>query len=189
MTAVAAPFGFQPSYHPTGLDRARRYTITGGYPTALFKNQMVTLNTNGTIVTAAPAADFFGVLAGVEFVDQNGKPNFQPNWPAGQAIAPNTTAYAWVWDDPTMVYRVQANGSLTVASIGDQADVVNVSAGNAAVGYSTSALSTSLAGAGVQGQWRIMGLDLDPNNQWGDAFTVVQVQMARQQTVANKVAI
>src|SRR4051812_20456977 len=108
MTAVSAPFGFKPVYHPTGLDRAKKYTIASAYGTALYKGGMVTLNTNGTITVAAAAADFLGVLAGVEFTDANGKPNVQPNWPAGQ-VATNITA--WVWDDPETVYEVQANGS------------------------------------------------------------------------------
>lgn len=189
MTATAAPFGFSPSYDTIGLERARRYAIAAGYNTTLFKNQMVTLNTNGTVVTAAAAADFLGVLAGVEFTDASGKPNLQNYWPANQTLFPGSIAYAYVWDDPSIVFRAQANGPVVQAAIGDQADVVNVSNGSALIGISQSALSSTLAGAGSQGQWRIVGFDLDPNNAIGDPFTIVQVQMARQQYIANKVAV
>ena len=189
MSGTSAPFGFRPSYHPTGLERAKRYNITGGYATALLKGQMVTLNTNGTVVTAAAAADFLGVLAGVEFTDANGKPNLQPNWPAAQAILAGTQAFAWVYDDPETVFEAQANGSIPQTAVGDQTDVVNVSAGSSLTGLSTSGVSSTLAGAGSQGQWKIVGFSLDPANAVGDAFTVLQLKMARQQYTANKVAV
>jgi hypothetical protein len=189
MSAVSAPFGFRPAYHPTGLDRARRYTIAGSYGTVMYKGSMVTLNTNGTVTAAAAAADFLGILAGVEFVDANGKPNLQPYWPASQAILAGTTAYAWVWDDPLMVFEAQANGAVAQTAVGDQTDVVNVSSGSAQTGLSTSGLNSSLAGAASQGQWAIRGFSLDPNNAVGDAFTIVQVTMARSINLANKVAV
>lgn len=189
MTAVAAPFGFRPAYNQVGLERAKKYAIAGAYATQLYKGQMVTLNTNGTIVTAAGAADFLGIFAGCEFVDANGKPNFQNFWPAAQAVFAGTTPVAWVWDDLTNVYEVQANGSIPQTAIGDQADGVNFANGSALTGLSTMALSSTLVGAAAQGQWRIVGFSLDPSNAVGDAFTIVQVRAARSQYDANKVAI
>lgn len=189
MSLTLAPFGFRPVYHPTGLDRAKRYQIASGYPSALYKGQMVTLNTNGTIVTAAAAADFLGVLAGVEFIDANGKPNLQPNWPAGQLTQNAQNAFAWVYDDPETIYEAQANGPVLQAAIGDQTDVVSVNAGNTMIGLSTSGVSSTLAGAGAQGQWRIRAFGLAQDNLPGDPYTVVQVQMARNQYVAPKVAV
>ena len=188
MTAIAAPFGFRPAFNTTGLERAKKYAIAAAYNTTLYKGQMVTLNTNGTITTAAGAADFLGIFAGCEFVDANGKPNFQNFWPASQAVFSGTTPVAWVWDDPTNVYEVQATGSIAQAGIGDQADGVNFANGSTLTGLSTMALST-LVGAGVQGQWRITGFSLDPNNSPGDAFTIVQVMSARSQYISNKVAV
>lgn len=188
MSATSAPFGFRPVYHPTGLDRAKRYPVASG-AAAMFKGMMVTLNTNGTVVPAAAAADFLGVAAGFEFIDAQGKPNLQPNWPAAQVTQGAQNGWAWVYDDIDTVYEVQASGSIAVTAIGDQADVVNVASGNTATGLSTSGLSATLAGVGVQAQWRIRGFGLQPDNQAGDAYTIVQVSMARQQFVANKTAI
>lgn len=189
MTAQAAPFGFRPVLHSTGLDRARRRTIAPGYGTALYKGMMVTLNTNGTIVAAAAAADFLGVFAGVEYTDVNGKPNYSPYWPAAQQVLANTPIIAYVWEDFDTMFEVQANGSIAATAIGDQADVVNVGAGSTMTGLSTSALNSTLAGAGVQGQWRIEEIAGYPDNAAGDAFTIVRVKMARQQFIANKVAV
>lgn len=186
MTATSAPFGFRPAYHPTGLERAKKYTIASAYGTTLLKGQMVTLNTNGTITTAAAAADFLGIFVGVEYVDSNGKPNVQNYWPASTVA---TNIVAWVLDDPETVFEAQANGAVAQTAIGDQADVVNVSAGSTSTGLSTSGLNSSLAGAAAQGQWKIVGFGGGVDNAVGDAFTIVQVKMARSQFVANKVAV
>lgn len=189
MTAVAAPFGFRPAFHPTGLDHAVRRPLAGGYGTALYKGMPVTLNTNGTIVAGTAAADIKGILAGVEFTDANGKPNLQPNWPAGQAIYPGSDCWAWVWEDFDTVFEVQANGPIPMTAIGDQADVVNVGSGNAATGLSTAALNSTLVGAGSQGQFRIQDVAPYPDNAFGDAYTIVRVKIARDQFIANKVAV
>lgn len=184
MSAASAPFGFRPAYHPKGLDRARKYTVASTYGTAIYKGQPCILNTNGTIVVGTAAADLMGIFVGVEFTDSTGKPNYSTFWPAGQ-VATNITA--WVYDDPDIVYEVQADGSVAQTAVGDQADVTNVA--NNANGLSTCTLASTLAGAGVQAQFRIVGFSLAQDNLPGDAFTVVQVQLARSQFVANKVAI
>lgn len=186
MSTTSAPFGFRPAYQPTGLDRAKKYTIASGYAANIFKNQPVVLVTAGTIQAGAAAADLLGVFAGCEYVDATGKPTVSPYWPTGQVA---TQIVAWVYDDPSNVYEVQADGSIPQAAIGDQADGSNLTAGSTATGVSAATLSATLAGAGVQAQWRIVGFSQALDNTPGDAFTVVQVQLARSQYAANKVAI
>ena len=92
--------------------------------------------------------------------------------------------------DQTAAYRVQANGSLAASSIGDQIDFTTISAGNTTTGLSSVQVDTAtLKGAGVQGMARIVEIDWGVDNDWGDSFTVVVVQIARHQFVANIVAI
>jgi len=186
MSATSAPFGFRPAYNPIGLERAKKYTIASAYGTAIYKNKPVILNTNGTIVDGTAAADLLGVFAGVEYTDNTGKPTYSNFWPAGQ-VATNITA--WVYDDANEVYEVQADGSIPATAIGDQADMSNATAGSTQTGISAATLSATLAGAGVQAQFRIVGFSQALDNTPGDAFTVVQVQIARHQYVANKVAV
>lgn len=186
MSATLAPFGFRPADHPTGNARAKPYTIASAYGTAIYKYSPVILNTNGTITIGTTAADLIGVFAGVEYTDSTGKPTWSNYWPAS-TTATNITAY--VWDDPDLIYDVQANGSVAQTAVGDQADVVNPGNGSTSTGLSSAALNSTLAGAGVQAQFRIVGFNRDPNNAIGDTYTVVQVQLARSQFVANKVAI
>jgi hypothetical protein len=184
MSATSAPFGFRPAYNPTGDSRDKLYTIASAYGTQINEGMPVILNTNGTIVAGTAAADLLGVFSGCEYVDALGKPNVSNFWPAAQVA---TFIKAWVIDDPDCVYEVQADGSVAQTAIGDQADVTNVTA--ATNGRSQATLSSTLAGVGVQAQFRIVGFGQALDNTPGDAFTVVQVKIARHQFVANKVAI
>lgn len=183
-----APFGFRPAYHPTGLERGISYAVAAAYPVNMFKGDPVILNTNGTVTAGTAAADLLGVFNGVEFIDVTGKPTYSNFWPAGQTVFPGQVPTAYVWSDPNVVYDVQVNGSVAITAIGDQADMV-VGAGSIQTGLSTAALNATLVGAAGQGQFRIIDINRDPANAVGDPFTVVQVQLARSQFVANKVAI
>jgi len=191
MSAVNAPFGFKPIYHPSGLIRAQAFPdgIASTYGTAIYAGMPVILNTNGTITAGTSNADILGVFAGVQYTPAGGgRPIIQPNWPAAATYDAGTCT-AYVYTDPDIVYKVQADGSVAATARGDQADVSNVSNGSVYTGTSQSTLSASLKGVGVQGQFRIIDLFLDPGNAWGDAFTVVNVQIARHQYISNKVAV
>ena len=186
MSAVTSPFGFRPAFHTTGNARGTPYQIASGYATSIFKNQPVILNTNGTITAGTPAADLLGVFAGVEYVDANGRPQASDFWTAGTVA---TQVRAYVYDEPNTVYEVQADGPVLQTAVGDQADVTNVTVGSTSNGLSGATLSSALVGAAIQGQFRIVGFSQALDNAVGDAFTVVQVRIARHQYVAAKVAI
>lgn len=188
MSATLAGFGLRPVYHPSGIDRASVYTIASAYGSAIYKGSPCTLNTNGTITVAAAAADFLGAFAGVEYVDATGKPTYSNYWPASTTA---TAITAYVYDDPNVVYEIQCDGSVAQTAIGDQADFTSatVASGSTSTGISSSTMSASLAGAAAQGQLRIVGFGLAPDNAVGDAYTVVRVTNARSQFVYNKVAI
>lgn len=187
MSAASAPFGFRPAYHPSGYERAKKYTIASAYGTAIYKGQPVILNTNGTITVGTAAADLLGVFAGCEYVDSTGKPTVSTFWPASTTVLAGTVPVAWVYDDPEQIYEVQSDGSVAQTAIGDQADVSNV--GNNVNSLSTATLSATLAGAAAQAQFRIIGFGQQIDNLPGDAFTVVQVKLARHQFISNKVAV
>lgn len=183
MSASLSPFGFTPARF---VQTARPYKINAAYATKISKYQPVVLVTAGEINAAAAAADIVGVFAGVEYVDGTGKPVVATEWPTG-GVSGATNITAWVWDDPDTEFVVQADGSIPQTSIGDQADITNITANGA--GYSQCTLGSALKGAGVQGQFRIVDFDRSIDNTVGDAFTKVIVQHARHQYVANKVAI
>lgn len=188
MSSVSAPFGLRPAYHPSGLDRAREYPLAAGYATPIYKNTPVTLVSN-SINVAATAADFLGSFDGVTYTDVTGKPTVTNFWPGALSGATNITA--WVWDDPLTIFEIQSLGSIALGSVGKQIDLDNTSlaTGSSATGLSTAMCTATVINSGSQGQLRIIDISQAPTNAWGDAFTVLQVQIARSQFVSNKVAV
>lgn len=190
MALTASPSGFVLRKNPTGQSRANAYTILASYATAIGYGDVVALATDGTIQQAAAAADTLGVFAGVQYTDSTGKPNFAKNWPGAVSGATNIVAY--VYDDQDNIFEVQVGASGTgyvQAAIGDQADLVAATP-VAATGQSAEYLNATLKGAGVQGQFRIVGFGSDGfYDATTNPFPTVLVQQARHQLTAAKVAI
>lgn len=188
MSATSAPFGFVPIYHPTGNARGTAYdgVISAAYATSIYKYQPVYINA-GVLEPGDGSVDLLGVFAGVEYQEAGTLRWVESNyWPASTSFVAGTIR-AYVWDDPNIVYRVQADGSIAAGNIGDQADGTNLTANGS--GLSQATLNHTLVGASSQGQWRIVNLYNDLSNVWGDAYTIVNVQIAQQQYISNKVAI
>ena len=197
MSAVNAPFGFICAKHPSGQSRANEYTIASAYAANIFTGDPVKLVTAGTIQLATSdgsrtgttdGVEVHGIFAGCVYTDSAGKPNWSSYWPSGQVA---TDIKAYVYDDPVNVFLVQADGSVAAAAIGDQADWTGFTApgGSTVTGRSLATLSSTLVGAGVQGQFRIVEFDRSADNAAGDAFTKVHVQIAEHTYVAPIVAI
>lgn len=191
MSDTSAPFGMNPIRHINGKfmppPRAIPGGIASGYATDIFFGSPVKLTTSGTINTATTNEDFYGVFAGCQYVP-NATSMLTPTnqWVASTTYASGSMV-AYVWDDPNIIYEIQADGAIDQTGVGDQADFVNPGSG-ATTGGSTAMIDATLAGSGSQGQLRIMGLSNRINNEWGDSYTVVEVMIARSQNVANKVA-
>ena len=96
---------------------------------------------------------------------------------------------AYFYNDPNIVYEIQADGSLAQSSIGDMADLSNTTAGSTTTGLSQCTLSTTLAGAGNSAQMLIRDLAPYPDNEWGDAYTIVRVTINESQVNASVNAI
>lgn len=190
MSSTSAPFGLRPSFHPSGLDRpvALANGIASGYSTGLLKGQPVALNSSGVIITATAGSAFQGAFAGQEYTDTTGRRQVSNQWIASTAYQTGSQV-TYYYSDPNIVYDIQADGSLAQTSIGDQANFTNVSAGSTTTGLSQCTISTSLVGSSAVGDLRIVGLYNGVDNAWGDAYTVVQVQISRSQFVATINAI
>jgi hypothetical protein len=190
MSALNQPFGLRPSYHPSGLDRpvALANGIASGYNTGILKGQPVALNTSGNIITATAGSAFQGAFAGQEYTDLTGRRIVSNQWIANTAYQTGSQV-TYYYSDPNIVYDIQADGSLAQTSIGDQANFTNVSAGSTTTGLSQCTISTTLAGTSAVGDLRIVGLYNAVDNAWGDAYTIVQVQVSRSQFVATINAI
>ena len=190
MSSTSAPFGLRPSFHPSGLDRAVALPngIASAYNTGILKGQPVALNTSGNIIAATAGSAYQGAFAGHEYTDLTGRRLVSNQWIANTAYQTGSEV-TYYYSDPNIVYDIQANGSLAQTSIGDQANFASITAGSTTTGLSQCMISTSLAGSGAVGDLRIIGLTPAVDNAWGDAYTVVQVQVSRSQFVATINAI
>ena len=179
MSATSAPFGLRPAFHPSGLDRAQALAngIASGYSTDILKGQPVKLNSSGNIVVAAAGDAFQGAFAGVEWTDTTGRRRVSNYWPASTAYQTGSCV-AYFYNDPNIVYEIQADGSLAQTSIGDMADLSNTTAGSTTTGLSQATLSTTLVGAGNSAQMRIVDLAPYPDNAWGDSYTIVRATIS-----------
>lgn len=194
MTATAAPFGFRPIYHPSGIIRPTAYKlgIASAYASNIFKGGAVLLTTSGVIqACTASNADMLGIFAGVEYTPSGGRPVVSPYWPTGQAYDSAAKMVAYVWDDPELVFEAQADGGVAQTAVGDQANITaaTYNTGSTATGLSNCSLSATLAGATAQGLFNVIGLSDYIDNAWGDAYTILKVTMARAHRRALKVAI
>lgn len=194
MTAALNPIGIRPAYNANGSGAGNAVAIAGGvasgYATNLYKYQPVTLNSSGNIIAATVGADIYGIFAGISYIDSTGFYREQDNWIANTTYQGGTASpiYANVWNDPGMVYTIQADGSLA-SSVGGQVNFSNIAVGSTVTGLSACTANASSLTTSAQAQLRILALDPQVGNAWGDAFTVVQVQIAQSQFVANKVAV
>ena len=180
MSATSAPFGLRPAFHPSGLDRAQALAggIVSGYAFNILKGQPVKYDTNGTIVPAAAGDAFVGAFAGVEFTDTTGRRRVSNYWPASTAYQTGSCV-AYFYNDPNIVYEIQADGTLAQSSIGDEADLSNATAGSTTTGLSQATLSNTLIGANGEAQMRIVDLAPYPDNAWDDTYVIVRATIAQ----------
>ena len=180
MSATSAPFGLRPAFHPSGLDRAQALAggIASAYGSDILKGQPVKYVTAGQINPAAAGDAFVGAFAGVEWTDTTGRRRVSNYWPANTAYQTGSCV-AYFYNDPNIVYEVQADGSLAQSAIGDEADLSNTTAGSNVTGLSQCTISTTLAGSGNTAQMRIVDLAPYPGNAWGDSYTIVRATVAK----------
>ena len=187
MSATSAPFGLRPAFHPSGLDRAQ--ALAGGIPSAyssdILKGQAVLyVAGSGTIEPVNATGDALsGAFAGVEWTDTTGRRRVSNYWPANTAYQTGSCV-AYFYNDPNIVYEIQAAGSVAQTSIGLDANFSNFAAGSNVTGLSQATLNASILSTGVQGQVQVLDIAPYPDNDWGDAFTIVRVQVARRQIAA-----
>jgi len=216
MSAVVSPFGFRPTQHWSGLDRARPYLIQNSYATPIFKGDTVAYGATtalGTIISGPTSGDLLGVLAGIQYVDINNKPTISPYWPgavtgATAGVGPYlpyslTSAIAWVWDDPYTVFEAQTDGTFaSVANIctttaflpgviGKQMNATANSTGSTFTGISAAKLAGStVTAAGSQAQFRVLQPGEQVDNVFtSDTYVIFQVGIAQHHYVYNKTAI
>lgn len=187
MSATSAPFGLRPAFHPSGLDRAQALAggIPSGYSSDILKGQPVLYVAGSGVIEPVNATGdaVSGAFAGVEWTDTTGRRRVSNYWPANTAYQTGSCV-AYFYNDPNIVYEIQAAGSIAQTSIGLDANFSNFAAGSNVTGLSQATLNATVLATGVQGQVQILDIAPYPDNDWGDAYTIVRVQVARRQIAA-----
>jgi hypothetical protein len=188
----------------TGSTFTAPYSLSAGE--TFFQYQPVSLTASGQLTIAnqtAASGTVYGVFDGVEYTTAEGRRTVGKS--ASKATLDAATQIVfWIFADPAIVYEAQVNGSASTGSIGRQYNFDTTAGslvtsgytiGTGGAGFSTTALLATPVATTVQGQVRVVGLGREvayPTgelNAWGDAFTIVQVQIANNTFVAPKVSI
>lgn len=209
MSLAYNPYGLAPVAHESGIVRPAfgsgggqplgGYTIASGYANNIFQNSPIQIDratpTSNIILAAAqgaaaasvPAASqILGTFQGVEFTLGTGRRTVSPFWPAGTVPFAGSQTVAWITRDPRIRYEIQANGSVPATAMGALCSITtNGSAnGNTTTGFSTVGLDTAQgftqSGTNLN-QLRIVGFSQRIDNNPGDAFTQVIVEIAGHQ--------
>jgi len=198
MSATSAPFGLRPAFFPTGLERAQALAngIASGFSANILKGQPIvygqagnqtSTSTNGTILPALATGTVTGSFQGVEWTDTTGRRRVSNYWPASTT---GTSIVAYFYNDLNIIYEIQADGSMAQTSIGGEYFFTNVTAGSTTTGLSQATLGASTNVANnAQGQMRVVDLAPYADNAWGDAYTIVRVQMVNTQFFGQYTAI
>ena len=194
MSALSAPFGLRVPRHYSGRIYATDLRLTKALSEAtptMFQGTPVSIDTTGRLALAANGADFIGSFAGVEYTDlATGRPTVTSAWINGTLVKDQggDSARFYFYRDPDLIYEIQVtDGAKAYADIGAQINFdANIAAGNTTTLYSIAG-AAGLQAAGVQGMLRIIDIARYVDNDWTDAFPILQVQVARHQDVALKV--
>jgi len=188
----------------TGTTFTAPYSLGSGE--SFFQYQPVSLTASGQLTIAnqtAASGTVYGVFDGVEYTTAEGRRTVGKS-ASKVTLDAATQILFWIFSDPALVYEAQVNGSATTAYIGRQYNfdttagstvTSGTTIGTGGAGFSTTALLATPVATTVQGQVRVVGLGREvayPTgelNAWGDAYTIVQVQIANNTFVAPKVSI
>lgn len=162
---------------PDGLRAVRRlgggaitlaeHTIASGYGTTIGTGDLVKHSGTGKNVERCAAGErAAGVFAGCKFVTADGEEKYSRHWPAAQTIKSGTKAIAYVYEDPNIVFEIQADGALAETAIGNVADIVTTAA-NATTGNSDMELGVASLSAAGSAQLKILELVPRAGNDYG----------------------
>ena len=199
----AVPFVGTNTFVP-GTSYSAPYTLSSGQ--SFWQYQPVAINSSGQLTIAnqtAASGKVYGVFDGVEYTNSDGRRSVA-KYAAKTTLDASTNIVFWIYADVGYVYEAQVNGSVTSAAIGTEYNFDTTTGstvadgyaiGNGGAGFSTAALLATAVGSGNQGQVRVVGLGREVaypagnTNQWGDSFTIVQVQICNNQFAAPSVSV
>jgi hypothetical protein len=201
----SVPFVGTNAFGPGGGSFSAPYSLSGAQ-VAFYQYTPVAITTTGQLTIAnqtAGSGKVYGSFDGVEYTTSEGRRTLGKSITA-TSLAAATQIVFWIFADPALVYEIQVNGSATTAAIGTEYNFDTTAGslvtsgytiGTGGAGFSTTALLATPVGTGNQGQVRVVGLGREVaypagvTNAWGDAYTIVQVQIANNAFAAASVSV
>lgn len=192
MSASAFPYGMVPvenygaGYNTQGFETRQ---ILDGYATSIYFGDVVKIAADGTMQkdTGTTTLTPYGIFLGCRYIQPaTGYVLDSQYWPASTTTG--GTVYCKVSTFLRGVFQIQADGSVPMSAMGDNASIVQT-AGTAAFGKSRNALSAASVAGTSSLPLRIVDVLETPNNAWGDAFTDVLVIFNQNQQQLNTTGI
>ena len=173
MAATAAAFGLKPVNLIGGRVYAgstRQIKIASGFGTNIFNGDVVKLVAGGTVEKdpGTTAVTPVGVFVGCKFTDPNSEQmTFKNHWPASTVAS---DAFAYVVDEPDVLFLIQADGAVAQTELGSNFAVVQGS-GSTGTGVSGVSLDASTSATTNTLPMRLIDFWNGPESSIGDAFT------------------
>ena len=184
MANVNKPFGLRPSGNlsATGAQKQYGYQIADNQSGAIYQGDLVVVY-DGYIIKydASTHAAPTGVFNGCQYNDPTraDKPTWKNYYPGSINI--NTGIIACeVLDDPSQLFLVQADGDVTQANIGKNADPTASTTGSTTSGVSNGSLSSASIAKTAALTFKIVGLYDVPDNALGN-YAVLVVKLNQHQ--------
>ena len=177
MANVNKPFGLRPSGNlsATGAQKQYGYEIADNQAGAIFQGDLVVLF-DGYIIKYDPATHGAptGVFNGCQYDDPTraNKPTWKNYYP-GSINIDTGAIYCEVLDDPSQLFLVQADGAVTQANIGKNADPTASTTGSTVNGISNGTLASASIAKTAALTFKIVGLYAVPDNELGTNAVVV----------------
>ena len=184
MANVNKPFGLRPigNLSATGAQKQYGYQIADNQSGAIYQGDLVVVY-DGYIIKydetthAAPT----GVFNGCQYNDPTraNKPTWKNYYPGSVDITTGQIDCE-VLDDPAQLFLVQADGAVTQANIGKNADPTAATTGSTTTGISAGTLKSSSIAKTAALTFKIVGISNSPDNAIG-TYTVVVVKLNQHQ--------
>jgi hypothetical protein len=184
MANVNKPFGLRPSGNlsATGAQKQYGYQIADNQAGAIYQGDLVVVY-DGYIIkyNASTHTAPTGVFNGVQYDDPTraNKPTWKNYYPGSINITQGIIACE-VLDDPSQLFLVQADGAVTQANIGKNADPTASTTGSTVSGVSNGSLSSASIDKTQGLTFKIVGLYESPDNELGD-YAVLVVKLNQHQ--------
>jgi hypothetical protein len=184
MANVNKPFGLRPigNLSATGAQKQYGYQIADNQSGAIYQGDLVVVY-DGYIIKydeathAAPT----GVFNGCQYNDPTraNKPTWKNYYPGSVDITTGQIDCE-VLDDPNQLFLIQADGAVTQANIGKNADPTASTTGSTTTGISAGTLKSSSIAKTAALTFKIIGLSAQADNALG-TYAVVVVKLNQHQ--------